>query len=583
MKKISFSLILKISGIVFLAFAVVLGNEIRLGIDRYIKNTLETDAEVTVRNLDKFAKSYNETVAVNKVDITSDAFQSIYSSALSGDNTKIKCLVDSQGKIVSTSREGVSSPTLCIFADEYYGSQSWPLYFNLTSLPKKDLNSIENFLIEHQKEVGNISIEVKLDHQPEEGEASFNDIQVKNLVYNDEIIYTGDVKGKTQTFQGTVSAYTSYNKEIVFFSSASGTMKIQKQTEKQDSSKEFEEKRRREQEQECQRIEKEKAKEKMLTLYERNTGGRMKGMMIAVSGGILASGMGLGTLVLSIFGAVGHMSSLVTGGTCFMAVGALTGVGLLAGGIKKLGKLERFQKYIDTLGNHTYCNFEQLSAAVNKPVKFVKKDIKKMIDDRWFRQGHIDEQETCLITSNETYLQYTQTQKALEQKKQEEEKYQAEQERNRKNTPPEVQEVLDKGNEFLDKIHRSNDAIPGVEISAKISRMELIVEKIFERAQKHPEIIPDLKKLMNYYLPMTVKLLDAYEEMDQQPVQGENIQASKKEIEDTLDTLNQAFEKLLDSVFQDTAWDVSSDISVLHTLLAQEGLTDDDFAKMKKN
>ena len=44
MKKISFSLILKISGIVFLAFAVVLGNEIRLGIDRYIKNTLETDA-----------------------------------------------------------------------------------------------------------------------------------------------------------------------------------------------------------------------------------------------------------------------------------------------------------------------------------------------------------------------------------------------------------------------------------------------------------------------------------------------------------------------------------------------------------
>ena len=378
--------------------------------------------------------------------------------------------------------------------------------------------------------------------------------------------------------------------------------------------KEFEEKRRREreQEQERQRIEKEKAKEKMLTLYERNTGGRMKGMMIAVSGGILASGMGLGTLVLSIFGAVGHMSSLVTGGTCFMAVGALTGVGLLAGGIKKLGKLERFQKYIDTLGNHTYCNFEQLSAAVNKSVKFVKKDIKKMIDDRWFRQGHIDEQETCLITSNETYLQYTQTQKALEQKKQEEEKHQAEQERNRKITSnetyqqytqtakaleekkqeeerrqadlsPEVQEVLDKGNEFLDKIHRSNDAIPGEEISAKISRMELIVEKIFERAQKHPEIIPDLKKLMNYYLPMTVKLLDAYEEMDQQPVQGENIQASKKEIEDTLDTLNQAFEKLLDSAFQDTAWDVSSDISVLHTLLAQEGLTDDDFAKMKKN
>lgn len=339
--------------------------------------------------------------------------------------------------------------------------------------------------------------------------------------------------------------------------------------------KEFEERRRREREQERKKQEEEKAKERMLTLYDRNTGGRMKGMMLAISGGILASGMGLGTLVLSIFGTVGHMSSLVLGGTCFLAAGALVGVGLLTGGIKKLGKLERFQKYIGTLGTHTYCNFEQLSAAVGKPVKFVKKDVKKMISDGWFRQGHIDAQETCLITSNETYQQYTQTAKALEEKKQEEERRQAD-------LSPEVQEVLDKGNEFLDKIHKSNDAIPGVEISAKISRMELIVEKIFERAQKHPEIIPDLKKMMNYYLPMTVKLLDAYEEMDRMPVQGENIQSSKKEIEDTLDTLNQAFEKLLDSVFQDTAWDVSSDISVLHTLLAQEGLTDDDFAKMNK-
>ena len=356
----------------------------------------------------------------------------------------------------------------------------------------------------------------------------------------------------------------------------------------QNKTKEFEERRKREREQakeqerELARKQQERKRE-LAVLYEKNTGGKMKGLMLSISGGILASGMGLGTLALSIFGAVGHMNSLVIGGTCFMVAGALTGFGLLAGGLKKLGKLERFQKYVGTLGTHTYCNLEQLSQAVNKPVKFVKKDVRKMIDSGWFRQGHMDAQETCLITSNEPYQQYTQTQKALEEKKKEEELRQEQMQRSRENMPPEVQEVLDKGNEYLKKIHESNDAIPGVEISVKISRMELIVEKIFERAQKHPEIIPDLKKMMDYYLPMTVKLLDAYEEMDTQPVQGENIQSSKREIEDTLDTLNQAFEKLLDSVFQDTAWDVSTDISVLHTLLAQEGLTEDDFARMKND
>ena len=115
-----------------------------------------------------------------------------------------------------------------------------------------------------------------------------------------------------------------------------------------------------------------------------------------------------------------------------------------------------------------------------------------------------------------------------------------------------------------------------------ISRMELIIAKIFECAKAHPEIIPDLNRLMDYYLPMTVKLLNAYEEMDSQPVQGENITSSKKEIEETIDTLNVAFEKLLDSIFEDTAMDVSSDISVLNTVLAQEGLTEDELTRMRK-
>lgn len=54
---------------------------------------------------------------------------------------------------------------------------------------------------------------------------------------------------------------------------------------------------------------------------------------------------------------------------------------------------------------------------------------------------------------------------------------------------------------------------------------------------------------MNYYLPTTLKLLNAYEEFDSQPVQGENIRSAKQQIEATLDTINVAFENLLDKLF----------------------------------
>lgn len=187
------------------------------------------------------------------------------------------------------------------------------------------------------------------------------------------------------------------------------------------------------------------------------------------------------------------------------------------------------------------------------------------------------------MVTDEAYKQYKDAQAQLEERKRQEKMLESIEQENRKKVEysEEVQAVLDEGNAYIAKIHASNDAIPGVEISRKISHMENIIGKIFQRVKEHPEVIPDLKKLMEYYLPTTVKLLDAYEDLDRQPIQGENITSSKKEIEATLDTLNTAFEKLLDSIFRDMAWDVSTDISVLHTVLAQEGLTEDAFGSTK--
>ena len=87
---------------------------------------------------------------------------------------------------------------------------------------------------------------------------------------------------------------------------------------------------------------------------------------------------------------------------------------------------------------------------------------------------------------------------------------------------------------------------------------------------------------MNYYLPTTTKLIDAYRRMDQQEVQGENIRNAKHEIENSLDTINDAFEKLLDSFYKEEAMDVSSDISVMKMMMKQEGLAPDDLTAMKQ-
>ncbi len=246
------------------------------------------------------------------------------------------------------------------------------------------------------------------------------------------------------------------------------------------------------------------------------------------------------------------------------------GAALMVSGVKRLGLVRRFKTYRRILGEKTHCTLERLARGVGKNIQQVRGEVQKMIDCGLFLQGHLDKEQTLLIVSDEAYQYFEQSRLQLEERQRQE----AAAKQAKPAQDSRVQEVLDRGNAFIAQIRACNDAIPGEEISGKIYRMETIVRRIFQRAEQHPEVVPDLKKLMDYYLPMTVKLLNAYADMDAQPVQGENIQASKREIEQTLDTLNLAFEKLLDELFSDTAMDVSSDISVLHTLLAQEGLTD---------
>lgn len=319
-------------------------------------------------------------------------------------------------------------------------------------------------------------------------------------------------------------------------------------------------------------------------LYQNPTGKLAGGIVKTVGGGIMTL-FGAGGVISS--GVVALVTSLggtlsVLGGFSLALLGG--GVWLLTSGIRSIKRVGRFEQYLRVLGSKTQCELNRLAQKVGRSPKFVRKELKGMIDDGMFLEGHLDEEENNLITSDDSYVHYLEArqkqavahqQEVVETKKQQD----AADEKKRSDA---LQEVLDRGNAFIRDIRACNDAIPGQEISDKISHMEMLVRKIFDRAEAHPEVVPELKKLMDYYLPMTVKLLKAYADMDAQPIQGENIQNSKQEIEATLDTLNAAFEKLLDSIFKATALDVSSDITVLNTLLAQEGLTDDELTRLRK-
>lgn len=296
------------------------------------------------------------------------------------------------------------------------------------------------------------------------------------------------------------------------------------------------------------------------------------GGMFAVTAGILAI----------VSGATGAELVLPMG---IIDVFLVASVALGIKGSRQEGLAKRFRRYQQVIGERTFCLIEELSAAIGKKPKFVQKDLRKMIRDGFFPQGYLDKKETCLITDQQTYQQYLQTEKAYEARAQEAQadgRKAGAQQASASTAAPhgsEYQELLAEGQSYIRHIHTCNDKIEDPVISEKLDRMEMIVTRIFTEAGRNPDIADDLKKMMSYYLPTTKKLLDAYCELDEQPVPGENIETTKREIAATLDTLNNAFAKLLDDLFEEKAWDISSDISVLNTMLAQEGLTEGAFDK----
>ena len=325
-----------------------------------------------------------------------------------------------------------------------------------------------------------------------------------------------------------------------------------------------------------------------LTRYASTTMHKVIGILLAVCGMATAIPFLLTVLMgifMGIFAGDPEAGIVIAASLPFMIVGG--GIGIW--GINMFQRTKRFQAYIRVLGQREYCDVKELQEHLGKSKKYIVIDLEKMIHKGWFREGHLDSKQSCLMVSHQAYEQYHELMDRVEEQKQEQLKKEQEEARMRQakeeaakgnpNLPPEVRETILAGEEYLRQIKACNDAIPGEEISAKISRIEIVVDKIFDRVEDDPSSVSDLRRMMEYYLPTTVKLLKAYEDLDAQPIQGENILTSKKEIEDTLDTLNVAFEKLLDGLFQSTAWDVSSDISVLHTMLAQEGLTDDGLKK----
>ena len=237
----------------------------------------------------------------------------------------------------------------------------------------------------------------------------------------------------------------------------------------------------------------------------------------------------------------------------------LSGLAMLLAGELMRRSAARNKKIAAIVGDAKHMHIDEIAEALPASRSRTEKYLQQCIDRGVFGdKAYLDMRSDCLVVSGPAPMS----------KREQAEQAMAEAAAKR------AEENLDEHTKILKELRKINDNIPGEEFSAKIDRLEDLTAKIFNVVKEDPDKQGRMRKFINYYLPTSLKLLRQYEQLDAQGIEGNNISESKRQIEETMDTMISAFERQLDGMFAAESMNISADIAAMQNLMRADGLLD---------
>lgn len=143
-------------------------------------------------------------------------------------------------------------------------------------------------------------------------------------------------------------------------------------------------------------------------------------------------------------------------------------------------------------------------------------------------------------------------------------------------------EVLETAKSQNKEIQKIIPEIEDMEIRKDLAEIHTTVEKIISTVVSKPNKKKKLNNFFDYYLPVTVKIIHKYDEIENQRLSTregkEFLDQAKKMIHD----VNGAFQKQLGLLYQSDLVDADAELKLFDTMLKSDGFDSDDFDIYKK-
>jgi 5-bromo-4-chloroindolyl phosphate hydrolysis protein len=99
--------------------------------------------------------------------------------------------------------------------------------------------------------------------------------------------------------------------------------------------------------------------------------------------------------------------------------------------------------------------------------------------------------------------------------------------------------------------------------------------KIVDELRRDPKNILGARQFLSYYLDATGRIVTRYVEITARKSSGPSVQAALDRVEPTLETIDQAFERQLESLLNDDVLDLDAEMSLLQKTAKMDGLIDE--------
>ncbi len=139
-----------------------------------------------------------------------------------------------------------------------------------------------------------------------------------------------------------------------------------------------------------------------------------------------------------------------------------------------------------------------------------------------------------------------------------------------------IKKVLEKAKKQNNYIKEVKKTIDDETLRKYITEINVTTSKIINKIESQPNKIKSIDNFFDYYLPITVKIIDRYNEIEDQNLSSKEVQKFIDKTNNMLLAVSNAFKNILNSLYHEEIIDMDAEMKVFSSMLKADGLNEDE-------